>query len=270
MEFMLDSGAYSAWTKGVTINIDEYCEFIKKHSDVISHYIVLDVIGDAEKSLEAQKYMESKGLHPLPVFHQGEDWKYLDYYANNYDYICISPLSYSAGGGSMVNWLDKCFADHVCDKNGYPKCKVHGLGLTTVKMLLRYPWYSVDSAAWVLVSSFGGIFVPCVKNGKWDYTQSPLNISISNNDVTKSNKNHYDNLSEQQKGVVDKWVKEMKVPMGKSQFDENKTETIIEDGLVNNYKYREALNALYFVKLNESMQPYPTQFKVNRTKGMFI
>ena len=79
---------------------------LKKHSDIINHYIVLDVIGDAEKSLEAQKYMESKGLHPLPVFHQGEDWKYLDYYRNNYDYICISPfVIFSRRGKHGQPWL---------------------------------------------------------------------------------------------------------------------------------------------------------------------
>lgn len=272
MEFMLDSGAYSAYTKGVTIDIDDYCDFIVKHKDVIDHYIVLDVIGDAEKTLEAQKYMESKGLMPLPAFHQGSDFKYLDYYVENYDYICISPspLAYSAGGSKMVNWLDKCFADHVCDENGYPKCKVHGLGLTTVSMLLRYPWYSVDSAAWVLVSSFGGILVPHVKNGEWDFTQSPYKFSISNNKITKNNTDHYDNLSLEQKVLVDKWIKEMGFALGVSTFDDEDNETVIEEGLTNDYKYREALNALFFVKLNDSMAPYPTQFKAERTKGFFV
>lgn len=155
MEYILDSGAFSAYTKGVTIDIDAYCDFIKEHEDFIDHYIVLDVIGCAEKSLENQKYMENRGLKPLPVFHQGDNWSYLEHYIKNYEYVCISPLSYSAGGESMVTWLDKVFSEYICDKDGYPKVKTHGLGLTTVNMLIRYPWYSVDSASGKLQAAFG-------------------------------------------------------------------------------------------------------------------
>lgn len=271
MEFMLDLGAYSAWTKGVTINIDEYCEFIKKHSDIINHYIVLDVIGDAEKSLEAQKYMESKGLRPLPVFHQGEDWKYLDYYANNYDYICISPLSYSAGGSSMVNWLDKCFSDHVCDKDGYPKCKVHGLGLTTVKMMLRYPWYSVDSSSWVQTSAYGGIMVPRIKNGEWDWSVSPTIIGVSNRRKSiESDVTNYFNLSDSQKSVVDKYFKEYGILIGSSEFDENDKETVIVKGVSNTYQMRDQVNAMFYRELEKHFKPYPWIFKPKSTGGFFI
>jgi hypothetical protein len=270
MEFMLDSGAYSAWTKGVKIDIDEYCEFIKKHKDFIDHYIVLDVIGDAEKSLEAQKYMESQGLSPLPVFHQGEDWKYLEYYANNYEYICISPLSYSANGGSMAQFLDQCFEKHVCDKHGMPKCKVHGLGLTTVKMMTRYPWYSVDSATWVLNSAFGRIVMPRWIKNQWKYDVSPYIAVLSTNSISKSKKDHYGNLSNEQRFIIDKWVEEIGLPYGKSEFDEKGQEIVIEEGLINNNGYRDVANALYFIKLGESMQEWPWAFKVNRPKGLFL
>lgn len=269
MEFMLDSGAYSAWTKGAKIDIDEYCDFIKKHKDFIDHYIVLDVIGDAEGSLKAQHYMESQGLMPLPVFHQGEDWKYLEYYANNYDYICISPLSYSANGGNMVDFLDTCFSEHICDKDGLPKCKVHGLGLTTISMMLRYPWYSVDSATWVLRSAFGTIMVPKKINNEWDFHKVPIVNILSTNKKSMKRNAHYVNFTEHQKYVIIDWLEYIGVPLGKSEFDEQGEEIIIEEGVINNYKLRDVANVLYFIELEKHFQDWPWKFNLKRPKGLF-
>ena len=77
ISLFLDSGAYSAWSKGIEINIDEYIEFVKKYKDNLTVYANLDDINSPEKTWENQRYMESKGLKPLPCFHYGEDVKYL-------------------------------------------------------------------------------------------------------------------------------------------------------------------------------------------------
>ena len=44
--FFLDSGAYSAMSRGVTIDLSEYCSFIKQYREKIDPYASLDVIGD--------------------------------------------------------------------------------------------------------------------------------------------------------------------------------------------------------------------------------
>lgn len=270
MEFMLDSGAYSAYTKGVKIDIDDYCDFIKKYENIIDHYIVLDVIGNAQKTLEAQNYMESKGLSPLPVFHQGESWDYLEHYVEKYDYICISPLSYSAGGGNMISWLDTCFADHICNSDGYPKCKVHGLGLTIVKMMLRYPWYSVDSSSWVQSSAYGNILIPKMKNGQWDWSVSPNVIEVSNRMKSiNANENNYFNLPSVQKNVVDKYLLQHNIKIGVSKIIDGKEE-IIEEGVSNTYQIRDRVNALYYRELEKNFKEYPWAFKIKRVKGLFV
>jgi hypothetical protein len=69
---------------------------------------------------------------------------------------------------------------------------------------------------------------------------------------------------------MDKWVEEIGLPYGKSEFDEKGQEIVIEEGLINNNGYRDVANALYFIKLGESMQEWPWAFKVNRPKGLFL
>src|ERR1044071_8207553 len=57
-DVFMDSGAFSAETKGVPIDIDEYCKFIIDTK--VRVYAGLDVIGDAKKTMKNVKYMEEK------------------------------------------------------------------------------------------------------------------------------------------------------------------------------------------------------------------
>ena len=50
IELFLDSGAFSAWTQKVEINIQDYIEFIKEHEKL------LDLISQ-EKFIEAANFM---------------------------------------------------------------------------------------------------------------------------------------------------------------------------------------------------------------------
>jgi len=62
ISLFLDSGAFSAWSKGVEINIDEYILFIRKHTNHLDVYAVLDNINSPECTWENQEYMETAGL----------------------------------------------------------------------------------------------------------------------------------------------------------------------------------------------------------------
>lgn len=137
--FFLDSGAFTAWTKGIEIDIEEYCNFVKIFN--CSFYSVLDVIGDAEGTLKNQKKMEELGTNPVPCFHFGDDFKYLDYYYENYDFISLGGMV-GRPTKQLKMWLDKIFIK-------YPNKKYHGFGLTRRILIEKYPWYSVDSSSWI-------------------------------------------------------------------------------------------------------------------------
>ncbi|MFH1547658.1 MAG: hypothetical protein ABIC57_04170, partial [bacterium] len=72
--------------------LNKYIEFLHTNKHLCDVYVNLDIIFNAEKSWETQKYMESCGLKPLPVFHFGEDIKWLKKYMDDYDYIGIGGL----------------------------------------------------------------------------------------------------------------------------------------------------------------------------------
>lgn len=146
----LDSGAFSAWSAGVSVNIDHYCNYVKSVKP--TYYAGLDVIGSAEGTLKNQLYMEKVyKLKPLPTFHTGEDEKYLHYYMKYYDYICLGGMVQYAG---LQEWLDKTWKVILKHK---PNLRVHGFGLTDYSLMIRYPWYSVDSSSFMAGRRFGRI-----------------------------------------------------------------------------------------------------------------
>ena len=160
----LDSGAFSAFTKGVEVDLPKYCDYIKRNKDIIEHVdgtllaSVLDGIGDPLKTWRNQLAMEQLGVRPLPCFHYGEDERYLEWYIANYDYITLGgmvPISTP----QLKLWLDRIWEKYLTDGSGRPRIKVHGFGLTTVSLMERYPWYSVDSSSWVQIARVGGMLL---------------------------------------------------------------------------------------------------------------
>lgn len=268
ISFFLDSGAFSAWSKGVSINIRDYIKFIKDNINYIDVYSVLDDIQNPEITLENQKIMEESGLKPLPCYHFGENIKYLEYYIKNYDYIAFGgmvPISTK----DLIQWLDNIFKNYICDEKGYPKIKIHGFGLTSHELLIRFPWYSVDSTSWVMCSRFGGFYMPLYKNGKFDYLAGQLKISVSNKntDLNKFDQ-HYFNMIKEKKEIVNEYLKIMGFEIGESKFEDGK-EIIIKKGLSNDYQERDKLNIKYYLELEKAIPEYPRKFEYMKRNNLF-
>ena len=196
-QVFLDSGAFSAKSLGVDIDINHYCDYIKQNLDIIKvedgvvMASVLDGIGDALKTWQNQLYMEQQGAKPLPCFHFGEDERYLEWYIERYPYITIGGLVRTKAEDVMW-WLDRIWNKYLVDGSGHPKLKVHAFGVTTISLMERYPWHSVDSSSWIQATSFGSIYTP-------EY--GPLAISSqspSRHDIGR----HINTLSEIEKAKV--------------------------------------------------------------------
>ena len=161
----LDSGAFSAYTLGVDIDLPTYCNYIKRNKDLwrvedgVMMASVLDGIGDPLKTYQNQLHMEQLGAKPLPCFHAGEDERYLEYYVQNYEYITLGGMVGSSTKQLCI-WLDRMWERYLTDGSGRPRLKVHGFGITSVPIVERYPWYSVDSSSWIQSAAFGSIIDP--------------------------------------------------------------------------------------------------------------
>jgi hypothetical protein len=161
----LDSGAFSAYTLGVDLDITTYCDYIKRNSDIIRvedgivMASVLDGIGDPQLTYENQMEMERQGVRPLPCFHAGEDERYLEWYVKNYEYITLGGMVGSSTKQLMI-WLDRMWDKYLTDGSGNPRIKVHGFGITSIPVMERYPWWSCDSSSWIQSAAYGSVIMP--------------------------------------------------------------------------------------------------------------
>ena len=184
VSLLCDSGAFTSWNlankkkragdpnwEKSLVNLDKYIEFVKKHSDIIYRAVNLDVIPGEQGSTPTQEqiieaaeqgwanyqYMKKNGINSVHVFHFGEPMEYLDRMLKECDYIGISPSNDLADVMKM-KWLDLIF--RYIGNSSNPKIKTHGFGVTSKKLVERYPWFSCDSASYSLTSAMGGVLTP--------------------------------------------------------------------------------------------------------------
>ena len=295
VELFLDSGAYSAWSQKKEIDIHAYIKFIKDNKKAIAIYANLDDINSPDKTWENQKIMEKAGLKPLPVYHFGEDDKYLVRLLDKgYDYISLGgmvPISNTI----LVQWLDRIFSKYLTDKKGMPKVKVHGFGLTSLRMMLRYNWYSVDSTSWVITGRMGSIYIPRKKKGVWVYDEDSWKVTVSSRSPGLGEKGkHFHTMREGEKKILLNYIESKGYKLGKSSFIKVPQDTVIKDhqrwaekkpkdsttfrelevievdGVSNRYQLRDEMNILYFLDLEKSIQKWPWAFKKKEMqKGFF-
>lgn len=220
VDLMLDSGAFSAWTRKEKINLKEYIKFVKEFEPYLWRYINLDVIPgardevrtqaeveeSAEKSYRNQQIMKDAGLRPIPVFHQGEPFSWLERLLRDGEtYIGVSPFK-DIPFEDQSKWLDQCFTA-LTNSDGVPFVRTHGFGTTQTDLLLRYPFYTVDSTTWSLTPGMGQIIVPGLENGKFNY-RKPQRVSMGERKLENTNKRKYDWIGPNEKKVVTKFLKE--------------------------------------------------------------
>lgn len=189
-DLFLDSGAFTAFTKGVDISVDAFAAFIHKTNKIWTCISNLDDTSKNEqKSYDNQKALESLGCKIQPVFHTHEDPKWLAKYLDEgHDYIFIGGMVPETTNW-LRYWLDELWHTYLTNPDGTARIKVHGFGLTDQQLMFRYPWFSVDSTSWLFTGSFGGctFFIsnklykvvfsndsPSIKKlGSWHYNTLP-------------------------------------------------------------------------------------------------
>ena len=159
IKVFLDSGAFSAFSLGATIDIGAYADYIKTNIDIIDHASVLDAIGDPVGTFHNQKELERLGCEVLPCYHYGEPEDLCEYYVRNYEYITLGGMV-PIPNSKLEPWLDHIWDTVLTDKDGYARTKVHGFGQTSSRLMVKYPWYSVDSSSWVQIARTGNIALP--------------------------------------------------------------------------------------------------------------
>lgn len=193
MKLLLDSGAFSAWSVGKQIPITKYYQCLEERAHRLALAVNLDVIPGrkGQPATAAQREEAAKaswdnyqvlrkvpGVTVIPVYHYGERPYWL------HKIIAEGPGYIGLGGVARlkdevrVKWLDNCFM-LICH-GGLPDVKVHGFGVTSVHLMLEYPWESVDSISWKVRAINGKVIVPPLGwDGKPAYRKSALTFKAT-------------------------------------------------------------------------------------------
>lgn len=253
IKLMLDSGAFTAWTCNTSVSLDAYITFLKKYNKYIDVAINLDSIPgkfgenpseqeterSAKDSLDNLNKIKSAGLNVLPVFHQGENMKWLDIMIQaGHEYISIS-ASKTISMLDRAKWIESVFR-HIDIYN--TKTKIHMLGVTTPYLLFKFPFVSSDSVTWSKAASLGTILLPEFNKGKLNYNAPIPRIFISdNNPRTAVVGKHYKTLPIIVKEYIEDYIKEQG-------FD-------IEQLKVS-WKKRDEFNCKFFMNLQDEVRKH--------------
>lgn len=204
--FFLDSGAFTAFTKNVTIDIGEYCDFINRYNDKVTVASSLDAIGDPQKTYDNFHEMLKRGVNTIPVFHCREDFDWLRrYVAEGHTYIALGGMV-PEHKGWVAKWLEQVWR-FLVDEQGLPTVKVHGFGMTIFSLMEKYPWHSCDSSSWSYGGRFGAMLLIWQNGARgWVY--------IGENHGTRKiwGERHYSTLADEYKEYVDGFLKSVGSP----------------------------------------------------------
>jgi len=177
-KLFVDSGAFSAHTRGVEVDVDAYIKYLNSIDHELHIYAQVDKIPGVYRETKTPQqlaeapdvswqnylYMRCRVQSPkklLPIFHQGEDFRWLDNMLEWVDengehipYIGISPAN-DQPVKEKEKFIDKCFK--IIAKSSNPKVQTHAFGMTSLHVLERYPFTSADSTSWIINGANGGI-----------------------------------------------------------------------------------------------------------------
>lgn len=216
LNHMLDSGAFTAWAQGTTVDLDQLCTVVNRALDNFGDvfnwsFVALDVIpgvkgtpATVENVMDAcqqsvANYQTMLRKCPvdadiLPVFHVGEPEWVIDIYKTA-RHIGIG-LSQNVHEKDRVAWARR-------NQEVFKGQHLHGLAATGWDMLRCAPWYSVDSASWLAFANYGRVMIP-----KLDGSLYPLTVSQESG-RKQTRDAHYLTLSDVHRMEVDGLVEEL-------------------------------------------------------------
>lgn len=235
-KLFVDSGAFSAHTKGRELDVDEYIEYLNARQGCFEVIAQVDKIpGEFGKKKTREQLLEAPELswenylymrervidynNLTPIFHQGEDFKHLHrmlettFDGEHIPYIGISPAN-DVSTKEKAKWFETVF--RIIRDSSNPNVKTHAFGMTSLDLLEKYPFYSADSTSWLMTSANGSIMT------SWGL--------MLMSDVQVNNPKHFNHMSPETQAKVAEEV-------AKWGYDIEEAKT--------NYKIRGLINASY-------------------------
>lgn len=148
--FVLDNGAFTFWKGGKTPNWDNYIDWVSiwsKHPG-FDWWLIPDVI-DGDEDANWRLIFEYGRQVPfgVPVYHMHESMYHLRRMATSFDRIAIGSSGKWSTPGTAAWWGRMGeIMETLCDSDGRPICKLHGLRMLSPKIFTKLPLSSADSS----------------------------------------------------------------------------------------------------------------------------
>lgn len=149
--FIFDNGAFSAWRDKTPVT--NWAPFYGWVAQYMRHpgfdwAIIPDVIDGDEKDNDALLREWPHGnVRGAPVWHMHESIDRLVRLCNDYPRVCFGSSGDYASIGDAKWWdrINLAFSA-ICDENGHPIAKIHGLRMLNPKVFAKLPFSSADSS----------------------------------------------------------------------------------------------------------------------------
>jgi len=167
--FALDNGAFSVWRRGAKLDVGGYASFVAewwKHPG-FDWCLIPDVIDGDEYANDSLidaffvQFMERLGCEPdaetldlpprwraccVPVWHLHESFDRLARLCREWPRVALGSSGAWADVGTPAWWKRTGEAmDFICDEDGRPPCKLHGLRMLNPTVFSQLPLASADS-----------------------------------------------------------------------------------------------------------------------------
>jgi hypothetical protein len=148
--FILDNGAFSAWKRGRDLDVPGYYQFVEQwhRHPGCDWALIPDVIDGDEAANDAYIAQWPQSLHRVgvPVWHLHESIERLRALVGRFPVVALGSSGQWPNPGKGDWWMRMSqVMDAVCDSNGRPFCKLHGLRMLDPRIFQILPLHSADS-----------------------------------------------------------------------------------------------------------------------------
>lgn len=146
--FIFDNGAFTIWKQGGQLDVPGYvawCRQWYRHPG-FDFALIPDVIDGKESENDQLVASWPKDIPGAPVWHMHESIHRLQLLARTFRVVALGSSGQFATVGTVQWWHRMNEAMRaVCDKDGRPICKLHGLRMLDPEVFTRLPLSSADS-----------------------------------------------------------------------------------------------------------------------------
>ena len=146
---VLDNGAFTAWKRGGELDIPGYLEWAHKwlkHPAVEWCLIPDKIDGDERENARLVRDWPLRREFSVPVWHMHESLEYLRWLCNGFGRVALGSSGVYSAVGTSAWWTRMADAmSVVCDEDGMPTVKLHGLRMLDPTVFSHIPLASADS-----------------------------------------------------------------------------------------------------------------------------